>query len=169
MKKLRFIIAIVLIFSLLPIFSVSAEDQINSTQELLTCEFKKLEAFGLVSESDHLFYYGNVKRSIFMSYIMKCFPGYSENAATGIKNPFSDVTAETYGANAILRAAEIGLINGADGTAFRPDESITKSEAAKVFVSMLGYSEYAERKGGYPSGYLAMAQSLGIFDGCEFN
>ena len=67
MKKLRFLIAIVLIFSLLPIFSVSAAEETNEVKPVETYAFKKLEAFGLINETDPIFYYENVKRNAFIS------------------------------------------------------------------------------------------------------
>ena len=170
MKKLRFLIAIVLIFSLLPIFGVSATEQKDEVKATETYAFKKLEAFGFMSETDPMFYYENVKRNMFISYMMKCCPGYMATAPVdGIENPFADVTDKTEFANDISAAAYVGIISGTKGSNFRPEEFITKSEVAKVFVAMLGYSEYAERKGGYPFGYVAMAESLGLFDGCEFS
>ncbi len=169
MKKLRFLIAIILIFSLLPIFGVSATEETDEVKVIETYEFNKLEAFGLINESDSIFYYDTVMRSTFMSYIMKVYPGYSEIAPIpGIENPFSDVDSEIEEINAISAAAYAGLISGEKGSEFRPYDNITKSEAAKVFVSMLGYTELAKQKGGYPVGYLTVADKLGIFNGCEF-
>ena len=157
MRKLRFLIATILIFSLLPIFSVSAAEETGEIKATETYAFKKLEAFGLISEDDPIFYYENVKRSVFISYVMKCYLGYDASLPMpGIENPFADVTDKTEYANAISAAAYTGIISGVKGSNFRPEEFITKNEAAKVFVTMLGYGEHAERKGGYPSGYLAV-------------
>lgn len=60
-------------------------------------------------------------------------------------------------------AQSLGIIADADNIeAQRP---ITLSEAAKVSVNALGYKELAEKKGGYPYGYLYAANSLSLLNG----
>lgn len=51
------------------------------------------------------------------------------------------------------------------GGAFRPEDLITPGEAAKICVNICGFGVEAERTGGYPAGYEAVAARLGIFKG----
>lgn len=56
-----------------------------------------------------------------------------------------------------------GLMYGVGDKKFEPDDPISYGDAAKVFVSMLGYADIAERNGGYPRGYMNQAISLGFY------
>lgn len=78
---------------------------------------------------------------------------------------FSDVPYDNEYANEINFATSLGIFNGISETEFGPDEPVYISQAVKVAVSMLGYSEMAQFKGGYPAGYLAVARDLGILNG----
>lgn len=48
---------------------------------------------------------------------------------------------------------------------FRPDDAIKRAEAAKIIVTALGRQSEAEYKGGYPGGYLSVAENLKLFKG----
>lgn len=59
----------------------------------------------------------------------------------------------------------LGIVSG-DGTGyFYPDVSITGEEAIKMVVATLGYGLYAQSKGGYPGGYIRVAQECGLLRG----
>ncbi len=63
---------------------------------------------------------------------------------------------------AMTRAIKLGLVTG---PVTRPDDAVTYNEAIKMLICMLGYNEYALHKGGWPSGYNIMANSIGLLDG----
>ncbi len=67
----------------------------------------------------------------------------------------------------IKTLAKIGIIGGTTEGKVLPDGEITFSEASAVLVKALGYSVAAEAKGGYPTGYLAVANQLDLFDSVE--
>lgn len=169
MKKFKIFISVLLIFSLLPIYASFAQEEEYEIVLTETDGFKKLSAFGILTEEDEeLEYYDEIPRGLFMKYAMKCYFGegvYPTTEEAGIL--FSDVSEGTDGAREIAVASKLGIVNG-NGSEFRPDDSITSSEAAKVLVSILGYGEIAENTGGYPTGYLTLANRLDIFDGCSF-
>jgi len=77
---------------------------------------------------------------------------------------FTDVEEGHSYANAVNTAYSLGLISGVDGS-FRPDDPITFEQAAKILVLALGYRLQAEKLGGYPEGYLALAGRLDITKG----
>lgn len=91
-------------------------------------------------------------------------------AAMGIDNAaltntvFSDVTSDHWASGFIKFASDSKLINGIGGGLFAPEEKVTLQEAAKIIVCVLGRSIQAEAKGGYPSGYIAVASELSLFD-----
>lgn len=59
------------------------------------------------------------------------------------------------------------IISGTSADKFSPEEYITEEQTAKILVSVLGYAEEAEEKGGYPTGYLITGNRLGLFSGAE--
>ena len=77
---------------------------------------------------------------------------------------FEDVPADHWAQGAISAAYEQGIVNGVDKTHFAPDYPVTVEEAAKMLVTALGYGGQAQRKGGYPTGYLSIAQKIGLLD-----
>ena len=78
---------------------------------------------------------------------------------------FYDVPMNHYALNSINTFVEMNIISMGDDKTFRPDEIITFEEACKVLVSALGYEESARYGGGFPSGYVKMANRLNIASG----
>ncbi|MCI9626177.1 MAG: hypothetical protein HFI90_05280 [Clostridia bacterium] len=81
----------------------------------------------------------------------------------------SDVTEEDANYRAISFLASIGYMKGemeAPGVyRFRPDDPVTHLEALKVMVDVLGYSNVVQAYGGYPIGYVDVANRAGILKG----
>lgn len=89
-------------------------------------------------------------------------------AITGSGEPmFADVTADHPYYGVIAAAIDCNIISGDGNGSFRPEASITYSEAVKLVVSVLGYALRAEGLGGYPVGYLSVATTLGISNGVK--
>ena len=78
--------------------------------------------------------------------------------------PAFDDIANHWAAKEITFAHENSLVDGTSLTSFEPENNITIQEFAKMLVTLLGYREMAEQRGGYPNGYLTTANSLGIFN-----
>lgn len=74
---------------------------------------------------------------------------------------YYDVSASSPDYTAVSFCVQSGYMGGADGY-FRPEEVITHMEALTVFVRVLGYTDYAESNGGYPTGYYAAAKNAGL-------
>ena len=62
----------------------------------------------------------------------------------------------------INTAAKLGIISVPDNKIFNPNSPIKYTEAIKILVSAAGYSAYAEKCGGYPTGYLIQGEKLKI-------
>lgn len=60
----------------------------------------------------------------------------------------------------------MGIVAGYNNE-FRPDDYITYNEAVKMAVSAAGYETMANWYGGYPMGYLRIADEAGITDGLK--
>ena len=75
---------------------------------------------------------------------------------------FVDVQSSHWAAPAIYMLADMGIIN--KSLRFRPDEAQTCYDAVRVLLNLLGYESYATSNGGYPEGYLSVANSLQILN-----
>ncbi len=168
MKRIKYFISVLLILSFIPFSHAYAQQTADDIEISLTEEYKKLQAFEIISEDDGLEYYAAIPRGLFVSCVAKCAVGYSDvEGQTEFQNPYEDVNEATDGYKGIMSAYLLGLISAGDS--FRPDDDITMYEAAKILVSVLGYGELAEKKGGYPLGYMSIANNIGIFKGCNFD
>lgn len=61
----------------------------------------------------------------------------------------------------------LGYMNGTGGNCFSPDEPLETAAAVKTLLNMAGYGMYADRMGGYPTGYLVTADTLNILSGVK--
>ena len=80
---------------------------------------------------------------------------------------FSDVAADHWASGYINMATNMGIINGMGDGTFAPSSPVTYEQAIKMIVIALGYEPMAAEKGGYPTGYLVVAQSTGITKGVK--
>ena len=82
---------------------------------------------------------------------------------------FADVSADNPYNYAIAMAYDLGIISQNASAAFYPDRYITYNEAIKIMIHILGYELHAQKKGGYPNGYMLYAGKLGLADGITLN
>lgn len=75
---------------------------------------------------------------------------------------FEDVSAHNPHTGSIDFVAQQKIMNGYSENLFLPDKDITYHEVLKTVVSLLGYEPLAEQKGGYPQGYISVANELGL-------
>lgn len=81
----------------------------------------------------------------------------------GVETGFRDVPkTHPYSAH-IAYAANMGLINTVD--LFYPDSPVTYSQAIKIVMVAAGYGEKAEYTGGFPTGYLKVANEADVGQG----
>lgn len=78
---------------------------------------------------------------------------------------FKDVTKNHWAHSYIETAVKANLVNGIGNGFFAPDEYVTKSQAVKILVSLLGYGGAAELSGGFPAGYENIAADIDLYDG----
>ncbi len=106
----------------------------------------------------------NIKRSEFAAVICRAMNAEAAAAGSaGVK--FNDVAANHWAAGYINWAADAGIVNGRGNGAFDPDANVTYQEAVKMIVAALGFAPLAENRGGYPTGYMAIANTYGIQNG----
>lgn len=92
-----------------------------------------------------------------------------------ISDVFSDVADNAPYAEAVKNLNELGIIGGYGDGCFKPDNTITRAETAKLVCSVLGVADEAERiktsafsdvsPDSWACGYIAKASQLGIING----
>ncbi len=79
---------------------------------------------------------------------------------------FNDVSTEAYYAGSVASLQEESIIIKEWGSMkYKPDEPITYADFVIMICRALGYTGYAESKGGYPMGYLSVAKQFKITKG----
>ncbi len=82
---------------------------------------------------------------------------------------YHDVSSDHWAFNQIGVLTENGIISGNEEKYFRPDDYITRNEAATIIVSVLGYRVYADSVGGYPAGYVKTATDIELFEDTSYS
>ena len=94
--------------------------------------------------------------------------GYEDQAKSSAGSTiFNDVAADHWAAGYINVAQSLQIINGYGDGNFGPEDQVTYEQAVKMIVVALGYELDAQAKGGYPTGYLAVASREGITKGAN--
>jgi hypothetical protein len=132
-------------------------------------ELLKSEEYGLVcaiSDAEvYMPYSGEyVKRSEFVPAVISAL---GLESVSGAELTFSDVDRGSDIYNMLSAAVGMSFINNSE--IFRPDDAITLNEALKICVTATGHAIDAEYEGGYPVGYAAIANRLGITQGVYAN
>jgi len=84
---------------------------------------------------------------------------------------FTDVTGKHPYFNAVNTGYALGLYIGTDNHEFAPDRAITYGEAMKMVVNLIGCEAFAQQNGGYPIGYMTVAneRDISISDSFSFD
>ena len=82
---------------------------------------------------------------------------------------FSDVASNHKYAMDIEAAYKLGYISGDGQSSFVPDTPIMPEQATKILCDILGYTEIARKKGGYPSGYTYTTKLLNLYKGIDLS
>lgn len=149
----------------LSVASAAEEDLINSDKYTEIQE--RFYNLGLLhDEVDYSEENTGVRRDSFIMAALRL--ANSDEVSATTEDVFTDVVKDDPTAPYIKRGVELGYLSGySDGT-FCPENIIKTEQAVKVLVRMLGYGDKAEAAGGYPNGYIAVADSLGLTDNVKF-
>jgi len=90
--------------------------------------------------------------------------GY-DDIVIGRETMFTDVPESHVHSGAIALMSEFGYIQGDGQGHFFPDSPITVQDCLKILVCATGYELEAKAKGGYPSGYIAVATKFEMTKG----
>ena len=156
-----------LILSLSSVFVAAAPDGGSAVDEGLNEAMEVLRLFSIIPD-----YYDysvdeteNVARADFASGVAKMIglTTYDGDAF------YYDVPENHWAFAEISALTQQGILNGVGNKLFRPDDIITKGEAYKMLMTILGYGEWAEYNGGYPAGYASAANRARVSDGVSSN
>lgn len=169
MKNLKKLMSVVLTVAMLMSFAVSTSaaqfadvDETNSAYEAIEvlADLKILEG----KDANNFDPDANIKRSEFAAVICRALKAEAAaSGSTGVK--FNDVAADHWAAGYINWAADSKIVNGRGNGNFDPDANVTYQEAVKMIVAAMGFGPLAEKRGGYPTGYMAIANTYSIPSG----
>ena len=120
-----------------------------------------LEKLDIISSNELMNDDAILTRAEFIMYVARLI-GISENPTVSA-NYFSDISKDYWAANLINYFAENGYISVGIDKAFFPDSQIKVAEAYKIMLEVLNYGELAKVNGGYPFGYLYVANQLKLY------
>ncbi len=169
-KIIAFILCFSFAFSMTPVFGADSTQNGFEPGEYNQA-ITMLDDLGILSETYFAAYDASIvmSRGEFASLAVAIMGLSDEAEATVYEQKFLDVPADNVYSKAINFAASVGLFNGVSENMFAPDDPVYITQALKVAVSMLGYKEMAEYKGGYPTGYLTVARELDILTDVNMN
>jgi len=159
------VVALVMLFSLsVPFAFAATETEFSTTSNALEA-YDFLKAVGAMDPDEVAF---SADMAITRAHFVKLALHLSNDAPNVLVSNdevFSDVTPSTQYENYIETAYRIGYISGSTSSMFEPQQNITLAQAIKIICNVLGYQKYAEVNGGFPGGYLIMAQRLDLLEG----
>lgn len=108
---------------------------------------------------------GDVTRAEFATFIVRMMGQESVALSSAGQQIFDDVDANHWGNGYISVAYNAGVILGYGNGKFGPEDPVTYEQAIKMIVCALGYGAMADDRGGWPTGYLLVANDKKITKG----
>ena len=168
MKKIYLIILSMLILCT----NVFAEElDVNSTIPTKEIKFLQENKVLVGDQNGDLRENDQITRAEFVTILCRAIgiEDIAESEEMRNKEIYVDVPKTHWAIGYINAASEYGAINGVGNGFFCPEMSVTNEQAIKILVAAWGYTEEAEKLGGYPNGYMAIAQQFGVTDSVLFN
>ncbi|MBR5152812.1 MAG: hypothetical protein IKW60_04720 [Clostridia bacterium] len=137
-----------------------------------------LLSFGMVShaaslEQDINVYHYNLLKELKIvdKALIKEYDPFADVSKSAFINYICNIIGD-YGYDNTYNQAAISMLEG-NGVIHPGQDDLTKplylDEAITMLVRLLGYEKHAQMAGGYPSGYLLLANRLGLSDGLAVN
>ncbi len=165
MKNLKKTLAVVLAFAMILSMGFSAFAYTDVAEGT-----KVAEAVGILSNlgiftgfEDGTFKPNDTVTRAQMAAIICRTLGYEDQAQASTGSTiFNDVSASHWASGYINVAQSLQIVNGYGNGNFGPEDQVTYEQAIKMIVVALGYELDAQAKGGWSTGYLAVAAREGI-------
>lgn len=84
------------------------------------------------------------------------------NIGNADRQIYNDVPLTHWAIDYINAISNLNIINGYGDGNYGPEDTVTYEQAIKMIVCALGYEYPATAQGGWPSGYMSVANSIGI-------
>lgn len=138
--------------------SAAEETQISAKEKLLVAlEIMNLDSYGAI---DHAKEISRVDFAGIAGKMISVNPTFEAD-----KVYYKDVTDDHWAAYTVNMLVDMQVLTMPEDRLFNPYNTITFNEAVKMLVCMLGYRDYAENSGGFPYGYLSIANQIGLLRG----
>ena len=157
-KGLCLLLSLILIISLFNMITVGAKESDEA--------YEFFKAVSLLDEDFDVF--SKMTRGEFVALTAKILFGeLAEQVGKEGDGGFYDVPSGHTCFGEITTLKNLEIIKGDSYGNFYPDRDITFTDAITIIVNALNYRVYAEANGGYPTGYLYIANSTGILKGVQ--
>ncbi|MBQ8588533.1 MAG: S-layer homology domain-containing protein, partial [Clostridia bacterium] len=80
---------------------------------------------------------------------------------------FRDVPPSHWAYMYIETAYKMGIVNGVTETTFAPEGTVTYEQAVKMLVCAVNKGDKAEAEGGWPDGYIKIAEEMDVLQGID--
>lgn len=129
----------------------------NNVSDKIQLYMDRLNVMDIMSETDDM---SKVLTRGEMAKIICGIGGYTVTHSD--EKIFADVPRDYIYSDYINTAYTYGIINGTGNGMFSPDEEVTREQMYKMLLCTAGYEAFAQKDGGYPTGYISQASKNGI-------
>lgn len=164
MKRKNFIIQFVIIALVLVTGVGSSLPDVMAADDVYDKTLSVVETLGINENIQKGASY-QVTRSEFVAMTVRLL----NIGSLGYTDYYTDVTEASEFANEISVAKKLGIAGGVSDSEFFPGASVTYAQATKMVVCALGLDQPARVGGGYPFGYMKVAENLDILDDISYN
>ena len=144
--------------------SVIAASKNKGNEEGFGIQFQRdvsfLSALGVLDDNAVMDENEFITRGRFADIAMRAL-GYREPVFTEQDGIYEDVDTQNPYYQSIMNARKLNAISG-EQKYFYPNKIINENEMLKIIMCLMGYSEYAEMNGGYPTGYIRAARTAEV-------
>ncbi len=168
-KYVRMLLAVIMILSMCtPLTAVAQENMLfaEPANEEYAEFLNRLGIYSFYNDSGLFFEDNSAVKRVDAAKSLVSLLGHDINNASGtVSHLFIDVPDYYEYAGVISLAVDLGLMRGTSDGIFAPEENIKLEHFIKSVVVALGYDFKAVARGGYPTGYILVANELGLLEG----
>ncbi len=172
MKKIKLqklLLAVTLIFSMCFAGTQAAQDNMlfaDPANEVYAKHLNRLGIYSFYGDGELFFEDSKAVKRVEAAISLASLMGYdTENAAGSVSHMFIDVPDYYEYAGVVDITVSLGLMQGMGAGIFAPEDNIKLEHFLKSIVIALGYNYKAQAQGGYPGGYIAVANELNLLKG----
>lgn len=160
MKRMRILLAIVLLFSILPQSTMAFRDTEGTLYET---PVRVLADLGILEGRSADYY--EPDKTVSRAEAAAILVRLSGEIMADTTANFKDVPDSHWAYGYISSAYGMGIIDGMGDGGFAPDMAVSTEQFVKMLLCLAGYKTVAEAAGGYPSGYMIEATKNGVTEG----